>query len=229
MPTRPKNSIAKRLNAAQLAIDNSLADAEIQARVAEYGYTAAKLTAGKALYTAALNAVSNAQATAGAQQQSTAQVQSTKQIAQDAYQALAKVCRACFSDEPARLTALQLDGRTPRTTGAFLTTATILFDNALGIPEIQTALAEYGYTAQKLQTECAKISSYNQANQAQEAAKGAAQQATVLQDAALAEMDAWTARYLKIAKVALRDDCQLLEKLGVLSRSSKTRLNAPPK
>ncbi len=216
------NSIADRLNAAQLAISNSLDDAEIQARVGEYGYPAAKLTAGKALYTAAVNAVNNAQSAAGAQQQATAHVQSAEKIAHDAYQALAKVCRACFSDEPAKLTMLQLEGRMPRATAAFLSNATTLFENALGIAEIQTALAEFGYTTQKLQTERAKISSYDQANQVQEAAKGAAQQATVVQDDALDEMDDWVSRYLKIVKVALRDDPELLEKLGILSRSSKT-------
>jgi len=222
MPANPKNSISDRLNAAQIAINNSLADAEIQARVGEYGYVAAKLTAGKALYTAAVSAVNNAQSAAGTQQQATAHVASAEAIARDAYQALAKVCRACLNDQPAQLTALKLDGKMPRATAAFLASASVLFDNALGIPEIQTALAEYGYTAQKLQTERAKISSYDQANQSQEAAKGAAQQATVVQDNALGEMDEWMARYLKIAKVALRDDRELLEKLGILARSGKT-------
>ena len=222
MCARPKESQADRLTAAQIAIDNSLSDDEIQARVAEYGYPVAKLTAGKTLYTAALNAVGNAESAAGAQKLATDHVESAEQIARDAFQALAKVCRAAFSDEPAQLTALQLDGKTPRSTAAFLTTANILFQNALGTPEIQTTLAEYGYTAQKLQTECAKITSFSQANESQEAAKGAAQQATVVQNNALAELDDWMARYIKIAQVALRDEPQLLEKLGILSRSSKT-------
>ena len=222
MPTRPMNSIADRLNAAQLAINNSLSDAEIQARVAEYGYPATKLTAGKALYTAAVTAVNNAQAADGTQQQTTARVNAEEEKARDAYQALAKVCRACFNNEPARLTMLQIGGKTPRTTAGFLTSALTLFDNALGVAEIKTALAEYGYTAQKLSSERAKIVEYDQANQAQEAAKGAAQQATRTQDKALSELDDWMARYLKIAKVALRDDRELLEKLGILSRSSKT-------
>ena len=39
-----------RLLAAQIAIDNSLSDAEIQPFLAEYGYDAAKIGAGKALY-----------------------------------------------------------------------------------------------------------------------------------------------------------------------------------
>ena len=53
-------------------------------------------------------------------------------------------------------------------------------------------------------------------------AKGAAQQAAQDQDAALAKMSDWVAQYLKIAKVALRGKKQLLEKIGVLARTSKT-------
>lgn len=222
MPANPKNSIAERLNLAQIVINNSLTDEEIKSLVGGYGYPVAKLNAGKSLYTAAVNAVNNAQAAAGAQQQATALVKSAEQIARDAYQALAKICRAIFNDNPARLEMLKLNGVMPRTVAGFLGNASALFDNALGVAEIQTALAEFGYPAEKLQNERAKIVNYDQANQAQEAAKGAAQQATALQDTALGELDDWIARYLKIARVALRDDRQLLEKLSILSRSSKT-------
>jgi hypothetical protein len=53
-------------------------------------------------------------------------------------------------------------------------------------------------------------------------AKGSAQQAMEDQDAALAAMSDWVAQYVKIAKVALRGRRQLLEKIGVLARTSKT-------
>ncbi len=49
-----------------------------------------------------------------------------------------------------------------------------------------------------------------------------AQQATQEQEAALAKMNDWVAQYLKIAKVALRGKKQLLEKIGVIARTSKT-------
>jgi hypothetical protein len=53
-------------------------------------------------------------------------------------------------------------------------------------------------------------------------AKGAAQQASQDQEVALAKMNDWVAQYLKIAKVALRGQKQLLEKIGVTARTSKT-------
>jgi hypothetical protein len=84
------------------------------------------------------------------------------------------------------------------------------------------ALADFGYDAGRIAAERAKIEAYDQANQTQEMAKGSAQQATQDQDAALAAMSDWVAQYVKIAKVALRSKKQLLEKIDVLARTSKT-------
>src|SRR5947207_1233197 len=121
-----------------------------------------------------------------------------------------------------RLTALGLTGAMPRATAAFLAAAHGLFDNALNVPEIKTALAAYGYDAAKVQSERAKIAAFDSANQRREAAKGAAQQATREQEAALQAVSDWAGQYTRIAKVALRDKKHLLEKLGIGVRASKT-------
>ena len=138
--------------------------------------------------------------------------------ARDAYQSLAKVARAVFRRDKAQLNALGLNGNMPKDTAGFLASAYALFDNAQSL----SALADYGYDSVKLQSERIKIAAYDTANQQQEAAKGAAQQSTREQDSALQALNAWKAQYLKIAKVALSGKPQLLEKLGVLARTSKT-------
>lgn len=218
MTTRPMNSIAGQLNAGQLAISNSLSDPEIQSLVAQFGYPAEKLNEGKALYEAALEAVNAEKAQAGAQQEATRVLVQNEKSARDAYQSLAKVARAVFLKDKAQLSALGLNGSMPNDTAGFIAAAYTLFDNAQTLP----ALADYGYDSPKLQSERLKISFFDSANQEQEAAKGAAQQVTREQDAALQALNDWTAQYLKIAKVALRDKKQLLEKLGVVARTSKT-------
>ena len=218
MPTKPMQTIASQLNSAQLAISNSLSDPEIQSLVAQFGYPADKLSQGKALYDCALSAVNAEKSAAGTQQESTRLLDQAEEVARDAYQALAKVARAVFAKDKAQLNTLGLSGSTPKDTAGFLSAAYTLFDNARTLP----TLADYGYDSVKLQSERAKIAAYDTANQGQEAAKGAAQQATREQDAALQALNDWTAQYLKIAKVALRGKSQLLEKLGVLARTSKT-------
>ena len=212
---RPKASAAQQLNAAQLAIANSLADPEIKSAIAQFGYTTTKLNKGKALYDAALAAVNAQKSGKGEQKTATADLKVALTDARDAYQALAKVARATLSKE--EQTGLGL-GKEPRGTAAFIQAGYTLFDNAGDV----AALADFGYDADKLAAERAKVEAYDQANQAQEMAKGSAQQATQDQDAALAAMSDWVAQYLKIAKVALRGKKQLLEKIGVLARTSKT-------
>ena len=218
MTNKPKTSIAEQLNTAQLAISNSLADPEIQALVAQFGYTAIKLGDGRDLYDNALVAVNNQKAAAGNQQEATQTLAQTEKSARDAYQALAKVARAVFAKDKAQLETLGLNGSEPNSTAGFIAAAYTLFDNAQSL----TALANYGYDTNKLQGERDQITAFDTANQQQEAAKGAAQQATREQDTALQALNEWTAQYLKIAKVALRGKKQLLEKIGVIARTSKT-------
>ncbi len=223
MSIRPKNSISKNLNASKVAITNTKGDAEIQAAVAGFGYHPVKMDEGLALYSSAEASVSAQVAAAGAQRTASAEMLKTWKIANTAYQDLAKVSRAIFIKKPAFLTTLGVSGTQPRSTDGFITAASTLFDNALSTSEIQTALEVKGYTIAKLQSEKAKITAYDTANDAQESAKGAAQQATKEQDDALSALNAWMAEYKKIAKVALSKKKQLLEKLGITARTTKTK------
>jgi transglutaminase/protease-like cytokinesis protein 3 len=216
MSNRPKQSIAQQLTAGQLIISNSLEDGEIQEYVAEFGYNSEKLSEGTALYAAAQAAVNQQTAKAGAQQTATQALTQAESAARDAYQALAKVARAVFSK--AQLTTLGLSGVVPKDIAGFLSVAYTLFNNAASLPE----LANYGYNTEKIQGELQKIQNLDAVNQNQEMAKGAAQQATREQDAALQALNDWVGQYRKIAKVALREKKQLLEKLGIVARTSKT-------
>ena len=217
---QPSRSIKERLNAAQLALNNTLAVTEIQEAVGKYGYNRTKVEGGQALYKEALAAVEVRDEAAGAQQAATDKANAARTSAREVYQALAKVARAIFAKDRAKLTSLGLTGRMPAAAGEFLGTAYALFDNAVRVADVRTALSEYGYDEARLQEERAKMEAYDLANQAQEAALGAAQQATRDQDAALKALDEWVAQFLKIARVALRGKPELLEQLGITVRST---------
>jgi hypothetical protein len=224
MPTKSHAAIAAELNTAQVAINNTLGDPEIKTLVAGFGYTTAKLNKGKGLYTAALEAVNASKGGRGGQKGATAALKAAKLDAHDAYQALAQVARASLPK--ADLETLGLTDKEPRGTAKFIAAGYALFDNALTVP----ILAEFGYDADRLAAERARIEAYDQANQTQEAAKGSKEQANVDKDAALADMNQWVAQYLKIARVALRGKPQLLEKIGIAARTSKTKAQqAAPK
>jgi hypothetical protein len=223
MTRRFPKSKAEKLNSMQLAIENTLDSQEIIELVAAFGYSAEVLDEGRTLYQNAIDAVNAKEAAHGDQKQATDDMLKARGVAETAYQGLAKVARAVFIDDKASLTALELWGIMPRATAAFFKRAYTLFDNALSVEGSKAALASYGYDEARVQSEREKIVVYDEANQAQEAAKGAAQQATQDQNKAMALMYDWYARYRKVAKVALQDKPQLLEKLGIPARTTLTR------
>ncbi len=225
MSSTPSLTIAGQLNAAQLAIANSLADAEILPLVAAYGYTSARLHEGQALFDSAQAACVAQKSAAGVQLQATQELAQAQLAAQDAYQALSKVARAVLKEDRASLTALGVTGAMPRSVAGFLSASETLFNNAANL----ASLADYGYDAERLEAEKAKISAYGLANQAQEAAKGAAHQASQEQTAALTTLKEWRVQYIKIARVALRDKKQLLEKIGIPVRTSPRAVPAAKK
>src|SRR5689334_15066720 len=186
MPSQSKTTIAGQLSAARIAINNTIADSELQALVALYGYGAERMQAGQQLYDAAAGAVNAQTAAAGIQQQATAQARAACSAARASYQALAQLARAVFARNPAHRAALGLVGTAPQSTTEFLAAATTLFENASNVEEIKGILATYGYDEARLARERATIAACDQANQAQVAAMGAAQQATRDQSAARA-------------------------------------------
>ena len=216
-------SISERLNAMQIAVSNTFGDPVIKDLVASFGYDEERLNEGKTLYTTALMSANIQTASGGTQKDSTARVLKAEKTARAAYQDLAKVARAIFKNDKAKLKMLGLEGKMPTRIGEFLGAAYTLFDNAMNVDDVKNELAKYGYNDKKLAAEKQKIADYDLANQRQEAAKGSAQNATREQDAALAKMDEWCAQYVKIAKVALKDHKELLEKLGILARTVKTK------
>ncbi len=223
MGTRPKKSIAERLEDMQIAFHNTQNDPEIAEMLGAYGYTADELEKGYAIYQAALDAVNARVDAVGAQQQATVETERACMEAERAYQRLAKVARAIFLHDEPHLAALGLQGPMPRTTAEFLKSAYTLFDNALEVEGSKVALAQYGFDEARLQEQRQKIVAYDRSNQLQEAAKGNAQQTTLEQEEALLRMDEWYAIFRKVARVALEEKPQLLEKLGIPVRRRRRR------
>jgi len=210
------------LKTANVAISNAMTDAEIGVLLGERGYKTPELSEGLALYEAADTAVKRQVATEGDQSTASKRSDNAEKAARKSYQDLSKTARAIFKSNKAALSVLGLTGSEPKAMPLFLTMATALFDNASHDAEIAAVLAKRGYDAERLAKGRAKVVEMSAAMQAHQAAIGAAQQATDEQDNAMKALDAWMSEFLGIAKVALGSKPQLLEKLGVLKRKTKT-------
>jgi hypothetical protein len=212
--TRPKMSIDERLLAAQVAIDNALGDAGIQAALAGFGYDAARLGAGRTLYEDALALVNAQKAEYGDQYEASAAVRAAWDAADAAYSASLKVARVAFQDDPKAHAAMMLGGTRKQSLSGWIEQATAFYTNLLGDGDLMAAMAGFGYDAAKLEAEQALVQAVVEANLVQEREKGEAQDATKQRDASLDAMDAWMSDFKAIARVALEDNAQWLEKLG---------------
>lgn len=223
MATLSKSKLdVKILNLSEVAIDNSLSDSQIIQKVEKFGYNVNKLNEGKQLLEDAKKKHKDSIILSGQQQDLTESFYEAFKVAKQAYQDLAKVTKAIFKNDKGKLAQLGLDKPMPRSTAGFLAAAFALFDNAMNSPEIKAKLSEYGYDEEKLKTEKIKILDMQEANNKQEAAKGDAQNATKEKDKALKDLYDWVMQYMKIARVALKDNKQLLEKIAVRVYSQKT-------
>ena len=216
MPTRPKDDRATQLTFAEKLITNAQKVPEIAAALAEYGYTPAKYARARELLTTVKAGLADRTLNWGGQKIATVEEQTAQQDAFAAYQGVAQIARKVLI--PAELTQLGLPARQPRTAATFITAVYTVFDNLL----TTGALAEYGYTPDKIAVERAKIAAYEQADLAQTEAIGTKEQSTQDLEAAFTELTDWTTTFVSVAKVALRPKPQLLEKLGIKVRSGKT-------
>lgn len=219
---RPKKAIGQRLTAARVSLQNALVDPELGPPLAGFGFDAARLAEGLAILDTAETAVQAQVSTAGGWQTGTATLIMAKREARAAYQALAQVVRAAFGRSNPVLAKLGINGPMPTRQGHFLAMANALFVNVASDWDLAAEVARFGYTSDKLATERAKIEAMVEALRVREVAKGAAQQATMNQRAAMGDLGRWMGAFIRVARVAFRGQDQLMEKLGVLARNAKT-------
>jgi hypothetical protein len=216
-----KKGISVRLTNASVAIHNTLDDSDIASCMAAYGYDSARMAEGQALLDKANGALQAQVALRGEQQNATATLKQAHQQAYLAYKGLAAVAKAALGPKNPSLASLGLDRPVPKRQSEFLTMAAALFENVLGNPDLAAAVGRY-YTNDRLLAEKAKITALASANHVREASKGSAQQATLNQRAALHALANWISAFRRVARVALHDQPQLLEKLGIFVRNTRT-------
>ena len=215
MTSQPHSKISQDLLSAQTALSNSLTEQDILTHVKGFGYTPERLAEGQQVLAQAEAAVQAFAVAKGNQRMATAQMQAARKAARNAYLELAQLARAIFPRGSGYLTTLDIERKLPDRLAEFIRAGYTLFDNARADAGLAAALHRYGFTADRLAEGRGIIETLDRAQQAQASAKGDKQQAAVEQAAALLNLRRWVAQYRKVARLALADAPQLLEKIGV--------------
>lgn len=214
MTKKARLSIAEQLLAAQIAIDGSMADAEILTAVSPFGYPLERFQAARALYEEAGTLMNVQKREYGEQYGATQAMEAAWEAANAAYTVTLKIARIAFKNDPDARQSLMLGGVRKRSFYGWLEQVFALYGNMIGHADSMAAMAPFGYDQAKLEAEAALVEAARAANLAQEREKGEAHAATRARDAKLDELNEWVADYKVIATIALSTDGQKLEGLG---------------
>ena len=207
-------SIAEQLLAAQIAIDGSMADAEILTAVTPFGYPLTRFQAAHELYKETAVLVNVQKREYGEQYGATQAMEAAWEAANAAYTITLKIARIAFKNDPDARQSLMLGGSRKRSFYGWLSQVDALYGNMIGHAASMAAMAPFGYDQPKLEAEAALVEAARVANLAQEREMGEAQASTRARDAKLDELNEWLADYKVIAAIALPVDGQKLEGLG---------------
>jgi hypothetical protein len=159
----------------------------------------------------------------GVQKKATAAAMAARKAAIGEYQSYSTLAKGELKKDKESLAKLGLDKPMPRSEARFIEAGKTLFNNASSDDGIKSVMAKYGYDDARLTVCKGKVLAYESANTAQIAAEGDSQNSTDEQTKVMKQLDEWVAQYTKAAKIALKDNKQLLEKLGIRVRSTKTK------
>jgi hypothetical protein len=208
--------IEEILYEAGLCINNSLSDAKIMNAVSPMGYTETKLNEGAALLQEATVLVETQKKEYGEVDEARNSFEAGRKAAHKTYMDMIHIGRVAFKDDVKATSTLDLNGRRARTLSGWLKQTLGFYRAVMANDEWKAAFAVYGQTEEKLSTQVAAIEKVARASEAVKKEMGDAQNATLERDMKLEELAEWVSDYEVIARIALADNPQLLEKLGIV-------------
>lgn len=204
---------------AQNAISNALNQAVLKPLLEEYGYTEERLKEGESLYKKADEAHLGQKKEYGEQYKATDELDEAKANAGNVYMKHLKIARIAMGNAPGPANALQLAGTRSRTLSGWLSQSKAFYANALNDSLIMEALGKFNITKEKLETGQKLVLGCEAKYNIQLKEKGEAQTATKVRDALVDELDKWMSDFTGIARIALEENPQYLEMLGIVEPS----------
>jgi vacuolar-type H+-ATPase subunit I/STV1 len=110
-------------------------------------------------------------------------------------------------------------GRRQQSYSGWIKQASIFYTNALIDEGVKTALSSFGITEQALQEGQDNVNEVQPKLAAQLKENGEAQASTQARDESLEDLLDWMSDFVAIARIALENDAQLLEVLGIVEPS----------
>jgi len=202
-----------RLNRYQTGLINARDVAELQRRVALYGYTPEKLDELLALRQEAFDLYLARKKEYGEQLAATSAFEQAWKAAHDAYMVLIRLGRVLFRDDYAVFVKLTLNEERKKSFSGWLTQARTFFSNLFADPAVLEKYAQYNTPPAAIKAARDLVDAAEQANIVQAKETGEARQATLDRDAKIDAIDSAMSEFYALAKLACQDAPELLEML----------------
>ncbi|MCY1721579.1 hypothetical protein OU798_14580 [Prolixibacteraceae bacterium Z1-6] len=211
--------IDELLTKSGVAINNGINQAAIASLLQEFGYTPERLAEGQDLRTTAGLLTNRQKKEDGEQQAATEALNQSIEEANRVYIPFLKIARVAFRKDTNRYIQLELNGSRKDSHSDWLGQTKVFYANLLADEEALEKMAGYGQTQEKLETGLGLVIIAEEKLAMRKKEMGEAQDATIARDEAVDALQEWYSDYIEIARLALADQPQYLEMLGIISPS----------
>jgi hypothetical protein len=207
--------IAAKLHEIGNAILGALDNTEILKQLANYDYTIERINAGKTMWENVNHLMTIQVQEYSKQYTATDEQEKFLKTTYAQYMITVKVSRIAFKKYPDILSGLGVTGKRSRSLSGWLRRAKILYTSLLELPNALEIISKLGYTEERIQKELQDVKEVENLHVKQLSGKSAAQKATQVRDEAFDELCDWYSDFRGIARIALYDDPQALEAMGI--------------
>jgi hypothetical protein len=206
-------SIAQKMENARLLIEGAIHQPLINQELAKYGYPLKEIQKGKALLEKVVLLQSQKSTKYGAQFSASEQFKQDQTAAWDKYIYHIKVAKLAFRNDLGKQRQLQLNVARKRNLAGWLEQARFFYQEIQGMA---AEMEQMGVTASELSQAQAMIEAVADTKRSYKGLEGEAQLATQERNIALKALEDWVRKFTKAARLALDENDQLLEGLGLM-------------
>lgn len=207
-----KKNVFAEINAARNLVENTLKHPALQKKMADFYYDRKKMLEGRTLYQHLEMLQLAKQDKYGSQYASTDVFHKDLASAKNLYKRHLKMARLIFEDQRGTAETLQIRGKRKTDLDGWLGQAHSFYSR---IGTYMEEVTRYNMTEEEFTQAGAMVEALYTTRQQQLQSKGEAQDATEKRNAARRALNQWISRFKKTARIALQDDPQLLEVLGI--------------
>lgn len=208
-------SIEKRLADAHLKIINAKEDNKIFPLLAPFGYDEVRFGEGLQLYDTAYSLHQLQKKEYGDQFMATEEFQKEWDRVNRTYMQQLRIGRVVLKEYPSLLKLTGILGERKASYFGWLCQARQFYAKSLENQQVCDLLANFGVTTEMMTAAQQEVEAVENLRSMKSRETGDAQEATAKRDLALDALEAWVADLVAVARVALADSPQLLEKLDI--------------